>query len=158
MEQIVLYVMNSLAAKGIKIGLTAIVMGLSWLTGGMDEVAWALLGLMGCDFILGFIYAWRKDSLRASKFRDGLSKFTKYGMAIIVGNLLDVILFHKSNVDYGWRNSVIVYLGLGEGISVFKHLVKFNVNLPIGLIKKLENYREDISGRDIKTKTVPVNH
>lgn len=65
-------------------------------------------------------------------------------MVVIVGNLLDILFFHKSQVDYGWRNACIVYLGVNEALSVCKHLINFGVPLPEKMIQKLESYKADM--------------
>lgn len=65
-------------------------------------------------------------------------------MTIIVGNLLDIIFFHKTSVDFGWRNAFIVYLGVNEALSVCKHLIRLKVPFPQTLIHKLENYKSEM--------------
>lgn len=73
-----------------------------------------------------------------------MGKFLTFGITIIVGNLLDIVFFHKTNVDYGWRNAFIVYLSVNEALSVCKHLINFNVPLPKKLIRKLESFKDDM--------------
>jgi len=145
MDAILFYFGQILTAKGIKAFLSAIILGVSWLIGTIDQVGMALFALVGSDFILGFANAWKTDTLSGVKFRHGISKFLTFWMTIIVGNLLDIIFFHKTNVDFGWRNGFIVYLGVNEALSVCKHLIVLKVPLPEKLIQKLENYKSEMN-------------
>lgn len=144
MDLVLHYIGQILTAKGIKAFLSLVALGLSWLVGWIDQVGVALFALVCSDYLLWFLHAWKNDKISKKKLRSWVGKFLTYWLTIIVGNLLDIVFFHKTQVDYGWRNAFIVYLSINEALSVCKHLINFGVRLPEKLLKKLENYRDDI--------------
>ena len=94
---------------------------------------------------MGFVRAWKKNKISQRKLKDGIGKFIFYGIAIVAGNLMDIVFFHKSGVTIGFRNFFAVYFSLNEMLSVCKHLIFFGVKIPNRVIDKLENYRDDLN-------------
>ena len=77
------------------------------------------------------------------KMKRGIIKFILYGVAIIVGHMLDLLVMHE-DIDYGAQNIIIIYLGVTEALSVLKHLARFGLKIPMRLIAKLEGIKNDL--------------
>lgn len=145
MVQIILwYLSQALSYAKIKWFFASICFWIAWLIWWVDNSIYALLVAITLDYILGFSYAWKINTVRASKMKEGVFKYILYGIAIIIGNMLDLTIF-KSSVEYWWHNLIIIYLCVNEALSIFKHLANFWVKLPYQLISKLEAYRDELN-------------
>jgi len=140
-ESISYYLFQLLSLKWIKACISFIFVSFVSLIGGMDNTIYALLVLMALDFILGLLQAYRSGKFSSGRLKEWLYKFILYGIAIIVGNFTDIIVFHGA-IEYGFRNFIIVYLGVNEALSAIKHLTHYGVRFPKKLIEGLENFRD----------------
>lgn len=143
MEVIIATLTNLLSAKTIKSFFSALLLTISYLTWGFDQVAIAFFILLIIDFIFGISVAWKNHCISQKRMVKWLWKFFVYFWAIIVWNLTDIIVFHQT-VEYGIKNFVIVYLWLTEALSILKHISEFGVQLPIKLIARIEGIRNNL--------------
>lgn len=138
------YLVQIFSLKSIKLVLSGIVMVLSFLVWEVNIWLYACWVLYIADMFLWLgiaIYKWVFDW---HKLRKGVIKFILYGVAIIVGHMLDLIVIHDT-VEFGARNIIVVYLGVTEALSVLKHLAWLGLNIPLKLINRLEGMRDELN-------------
>lgn len=138
------YVVQIFSLKTIKAVLSGIIMVLSFLTWEMNIWLFACWILYLADMFLWLwiaVYKWVFDW---HKLRKWIIKFILYGVAIIVGHMLDLIVIHDT-VEFGARNIIVIYLGVTEALSVLKHLAGLGLNIPLKLINRLEGMRDELN-------------
>ena len=79
-----------------------------------------------------------------AKIRGGAKKFIIYGVTLIIGNQLDIILGTSGNI--GFRNMLLIYLAIAEALSCLKHVSVMGVKIPKKLIAKLTDMQEKANG------------
>jgi len=105
----------------------------------------ALIGLMVLDFILGFYRAIKHWEVCSWKIRFWAGKFIVFGIIILTWYWLDQVFF-KTNMERGFQYFFILYLWVGEWISVLEHIAaEWKVKLPLlGVLKKKQRQLEDV--------------
>ncbi len=132
---------------GLKVLLTTIVVYIEYAIGWFDLVMKWLLMLMMLDFAMGFANAWKHHRVSRTKMRDGIYKFILYAILIGTGHWTDIVVFHQE-VEFGFQNAFIVYLGLTEAISILKHGADLWAPVPKRILIRLESYRDKIDVPD----------
>lgn len=143
MEIITAYWSQIASLKAIKLVLSGMVMILSFLVWEFNIaiVSCGILYLADLFCWMGIAaYKWRWDW---GKLRKGIFKFILYGVAIIVGHMLDLLVIHDT-VEFGAQYIIIMYLGITEALSVLKHLANMWLHIPIKLINRLEGMRDNL--------------
>lgn len=126
---------------GTKAALAAAV---TYLVGPVDAAVYGLLTLWAIDFGLGFGRALWCGRLSSRRMLRGTGKILLYGVAMIMGHVLDQLFFTAADVAFPvtCRNLIIVYLALNESLSICEHLACLNVPLPGRLVQRLKCYRD----------------
>jgi len=137
-----------------KTGLTALIGFIGWLLGGFDLPFKALMLLFVFDYLLGFSLAVRNRCVSGAKLRGGICKFLLYAVAVMVAHLLDL----SSGDLLPWfdnpvRDFMIGYLAANEFLSVSVHLDALGVRLPMGLLSRVQRYRDMADREDCKETT-----
>lgn len=143
MEVIGMYLSQIFNLKTLKVILSFIAVWVTYLIGEGTQALWALLWLYIIDFIIWFSRACYLWEFQMYKMKRGIIKFILYGVAIIVGHMLDLLVMHQ-DIDYGAQNIIIIYLGVTEALSVLKHLARFGLKIPMRLIAKLEGIKNEL--------------
>ena len=73
----------------------------------------------------------------------GLFKVMVYFVGVAMAHWTDLLIFH-TDIEFGFKNFIIVYLGVNESISIIKHMADLGVKVPINLINRLESYRDKL--------------
>lgn len=141
MEIISYYIAQLLSAKTVKLVFTQLIIIFTWLFGGIEIAGYALGAVMIIDFVLGFYISAKKNRIQRSKMKSWMMKFITYGLLIIIGNMVDNVIFHQV-MEYGFKNAFIVYLCIHESLSVIHHLQTLGVPIPSKIVQKLEQYRD----------------
>lgn len=142
LDIIMMYISQILSFKFWKILMSTVIIIISTFFGWLNEVVHALIFLMSIDFILWLSRAYRDHRFSSGRLRWGLYKFILYSIAMISGHFTDIIIFHNT-MEYGFQNFIILYLWVGEMLSIIKHLHHYGVRFPKKLIKSLENFRDN---------------
>lgn len=134
----------------VKAGLACLASVAGWLFGVWTALFGILLLLMCLDFALGFVRGWLRCRVSSTKIKYGLAKFVFYGLALVVGFQLDatVLAGCGHSLPVSIRDFLASYLILNESISILEHLSFFRVPLPVGLLKRLRVYRDDLCGKE----------
>jgi toxin secretion/phage lysis holin len=118
---------------------------LGWL-GGPSAAVTALIVLMSVDFLLGFCRAWKASRISPSKLKYGFLKFFLYALAIIAAHHVDEALNSQVepllHVRVKFRDFLIIYLAVCDGLSIFKHLHCLGVPIPHQIINRLETLKD----------------
>lgn len=112
--------------------------------------AQALFLLVCMDFGCGLAQAWRKDCFSWRRFKGGLAKFVRYGLAVSAAALFDMALNlqvrHASGFDSSrvldFRGVMTCFLCACELLSILSHLQSMGMTMPKGLMSRLENIRD----------------
>jgi phage-related holin len=84
-----------------------------------------------------------------------LVKIILYWVAMIVGNQIDLLIFH-STVEFWAKNLIILYIGINDAISILKHLSQAWMKLPQKLIDRLQGYQDSLD-IDLSKTWEPLN-
>ncbi len=146
----VYYLHELFSYKFIKILGAFLMSGLSFIFGGFGSEVLALLVLMILDFVFGFLVAFVKKDIDSGEMRRGIFKFILFGVAIITGHLLDVVLsasglgkLLQDNV-INFKALIVAYLAINEGISILEHLSFFGVPLPRKIFLRLKKAQKNL--------------
>jgi toxin secretion/phage lysis holin len=118
---------------------------ITFLIGGWDTLAQALVLLMWLDVAGGLTQAFYEKRLNSSIMRRGLIRKTGYFAAIALAVLIDRALFQSAPA---FRTLVLSYLCVNEALSVLEHLAAIGVPLPAQLKHALEKLRHDMDSDD----------
>lgn len=143
LETIVFYLTQILSMKAIKGAFSLLIAWFSYMIWWIDMAVRACLYLVAIDFVLWFslaCYQWRFSGKRMMQW---LIKFILYWIAIIVGNQIDLLIFHDS-VPFWVKNLIVLYIGINDGISILKHLWKMGLKLPQKLIERLQGIQDSL--------------
>lgn len=143
MDIIYWYLTQILSMKVIKAGISLLIAWFSYLVWWIDIATKACMMLILADFVFWITiacYQWRYSGKRMMQW---LIKFILYGVAMIVGNQIDLLIFHTS-VEFWAKNIIILYIGINDGISVLKHLWQAWLKLPQKLIDRLQGFQNNL--------------
>jgi len=118
---------------------------ITFLIGGWDTLAQALVLLMWLDVAGGLVQAFYEKRLNSSIMRKGLIRKSGYFAAIALAVLIDRALFQSAPA---FRTLVLSYLCVNEALSVLEHLAAIGVPLPAQLKHALEKLRHDMDSND----------
>lgn len=118
---------------------------ITFLIGGWDTLAQALVLLMWLDVMGGLVQAFYEKRLNSSIMRKGLIRKSGYFAAIALAVLIDRALFQSAPA---FRTLVLSYLCVNEALSVLEHLAAIGVPLPAQLKHALEKLRHDMDSND----------
>lgn len=122
----------------------AVLSCVTWLIGGLDASLLALGVLYFTDFFLGFSLAWAKKTLSAKRWAKGLRKSLLYCLVLISAHMLDLAMCKPLPFSVGWaRDFMVIFISIGEFLSICTHLAKLGVRLPKGLLDRLTSYRDN---------------
>ena len=115
--------------------------------GGFTEVMTLLLVLNTIDIITGVMTGVKMRNLASKRMTEGL--FKKFGMwcCIIIGHVLDVVVFNHQPVA---KNMVVTYFIGNEGLSILENVGKLGLIAPKKLFKYLEQLKDKIETEDKK--------
>jgi toxin secretion/phage lysis holin len=122
----------------------------TYLFGGWDVLAQALVLLIALDVAAGLARAFVEKRLNSSIMRRGLVRKSCYFIAIILAVLADRSVLHGAPA---MRTLVISYLCANESLSVLEHLAAIGVPLPVQLKRALEKLRNDLDSDDPRQST-----
>lgn len=151
LEYVSLYVHQIFSHVYLKLAFSSVLLLGEYAIWGFDLVVRWLLVLLVFDFCMWFTAAFRDHRLSRKKMMGWLFKMIVYFVWVAMGHWTDIIIFH-SEVEFWFKNFIIVYLGINESLSIIRHMATFNVKVPMKLIERLENYRDNLT---IGTATVP---
>lgn len=129
--------------KAIFGGIAAVLFS---LMGGVETATKALLLLYVLDFVFGVIIACRNNCLESKKVSRGGIKFILYCVAIIVGHQLDIAIY-GGVVTFNllsFKYIIVIYLLIGEAMSLLEHLSYLGVPIPKIIFLKLKQYRDKL--------------
>lgn len=116
-----------------------------------EAIPW-LIGLLVIycfDFMLGVWIALNKGTFSPDRLIKGIYKFILFGVAIVIGNQVDLVLSELVNVvrleDFHFflaKFWIIWYMSIHESISALGKLYSIGVPLPKTLIDKLLGYKK----------------
>jgi toxin secretion/phage lysis holin len=133
-----------LEAKSVKAFFSFLLMGASFLIGTFDIALQAMLVAMVLDFTLGLGYACFHGEFCKKKFLEGLKKEAIFAVVLILGHMSDLLIFHQE-MEFGFQNFFVVYIGINEILSCLRHLSKMGFKIPKKIIVRLEGIRNDLS-------------
>lgn len=96
------------------------------------------LVMAGCDYLTGFIKAWRDKDIQSGKLREGLSK--KFGEMIII--VISLFLQYSIGMPKEISVFLAIYISITEIISILENLAKIGVKIPKWLTKRLADFAE----------------
>lgn len=143
LETTLAYLTQILSLKTIKGGLSLLIAWFSYMIWWIDMAVKAFLFLVLIDFILGFTIACWQGKFSKKRMMQGLVKFILYGIAMIVGNQIDMLIFHTS-VEFWAKNLIVLYIWINDGISILKHLSTLWLNIPRKLIDRLQQFQDSL--------------
>lgn len=121
----------------------AVLSCVTWLIGGLDASVLALTVLYVVDFCLGFSLAWTSRTLSARRWAKGLRKSLLYCLVLISAHMLDLAMGKPLPFSIGWaRDFMVIFISIGEFLSICAHLAELGVRLPRGLLDRLTSYRD----------------
>jgi toxin secretion/phage lysis holin len=119
-----------LAAAGVPI---------TFLFGEWTPFMDVLLVLMALDIVTGIVKAISQKNIRSRKMSNGLLRKSGIFLVLILGNMLDIVLFNGLPVV----KSALVFFYIGmEGISLVENLHALGVPIPNFIGKYLETIKE----------------
>ena len=118
---------------------------ITFLIGGWDTLAQALVLLMWLDVMGGLVQAFYEKRLNSSVMRRGLLRKSGYFAAIALAVLVDRALFQSAPA---FRTLVLSYLCVNEALSVLEHLAAIGVPLPAQLKQALEKVRKELDSNE----------
>lgn len=96
--------------------------------------------LAACDYLTGFIKAWRDKNIQSGKLREGLSK--KFGEMLII--IISLFLQYSIGLPDEISSFIAIYVSLTELVSILENLAKLGVKIPEWLSKRLADLAEEI--------------
>lgn len=96
--------------------------------------------LAACDYLTGFIKAWRDKNIQSGKLREGLSK--KFGEMLII--IISLFLQYSIGLPDEISSFIAIYVSLTELVSILENLAKLGVKIPEWLSKRLAGLAEEI--------------
>lgn len=114
---------------------------LSFLFGGWDQAAQALLVLIIADYITGMVAAWKTETLSSSKGFTGILRKMAILLVVALANTLDLGM----GLNHLLRSMVICgYAGM-EGLSLLENVDRagYGNYIPVFLRSKLVQLREE---------------
>lgn len=66
-----------------------------------------------------------------------------YAVVLIAGHMADFLIFHKE-MEFGFQNFFVAYIGISELISVLKHLTAMGLKIPAKIINRLEKAKDNL--------------
>lgn len=133
-----------LQAKTFKTILSCSLMLLTLIIGAVDTTVQAMFFSLIIDFVLWLSYAVFHGQFCKIRFKRWLYKIMLYMVALILGHISDLLVFQQE-VSFGFKNFIIIYLGLTEVLSAFRHLWNMGLKIPQKIIDRIEGYRDDLS-------------
>lgn len=122
----------------------AVLSCVTWLIGGLDASVLALAVLYVTDFCLGFYLAWSTRTLSARRWARGVRKSLLYCLVLVSAHMLDLAMGKPLPFSVGWaRDFMIIFISIGEFLSICAHLAQLGVRLPQGLLDRLTSYRNN---------------
>ena len=143
-ESISLYINQIFSHVYIKFIISTLFFWAEFVIGWFDLVVRALLILLVLDFVMWFSAAFKEHKLSRRKMMWWLFKMMVYFVWVAMGYWTDIVVFH-SDVEFGFKNFIIVYLAVNESLSIIRHMAFFNVRVPMKLVERLENYRDNLT-------------
>lgn len=143
LETVLAYWIQILSMKALKGAISVAIAWFSYLIWWIDIAVKACLLLVLIDFILGFSLACYKSRFSWKRMMQWLVKLILYGIAMIVWNQIDMLIFHTS-VEFWVKNFIILYIGINDGISILKHLSVLWLNIPKKLIDRLQQFQDSL--------------
>lgn len=137
-----------------KVLITSLLIAVEYAIGWWDLVIKALLVLMLIDFCTGFAHAWKEHRVSRRKMVGGIYKFILYFVAISTSHWTDIIFFHQE-IEFGFQNTMIIYLWVTEALSIVKHLADLGIHIPQKIVARLESYREMVDTDDTQDSKHP---
>jgi len=134
------YFLQLVSGIKVKAIFASIVVSLELMMGGWNGAVEALWMLMVMDLMFGFWEAWKNNSVSFRRLRQGVWKAVLYCSAILLGHQVDLLILHNE-VEFGFRNAFIVYLGVNEALSIIRHMGNFGLPVPKKITDKLEGIR-----------------
>lgn len=143
-EFISLYVHQIFSHLYVKLIFSWFMLIAEYAIGWFDLVVKWLLILLILDFTMWFSVAFRDHRLSRTRMMGWLYKMIVYFVGVAMWYWTDIIIFH-STVEFWFKNFIVVYLGINESLSIIRHMATFNVKIPLKLIERLENYRDNLN-------------
>lgn len=143
MDIVYWYLTQILSMKAIKAGVSIFIAWFSYLVWGIDIATKACMMLILADFFFWFTIACYQGRFSGKRMMQGLVKIILYWIAMIVGNQIDLLIFH-STIEFWAKNLIILYIGINDGISVLKHLWQAWLKLPQKLIDRLQWFQDNL--------------
>lgn len=150
MESIIAYLLNTFTVTKAKVILSVIYSWFSYMIWGYTLLVESMYVLLIIDFILGFNRAWVTHTLSRKKMQLWIVKIISYSVTLIVINYADIATLHANIMGIGIKELGVAYLAVNEALSCSKHLSLIWVPLPMGVVKKLELYRDNLNSADFK--------
>lgn len=150
METILLYIINTFTVTKLKAFITIVVSFFWMLIWWITIMIKAMFALLILDFILWFIYAWITHNISKKKMQLWIVKLLTYSCTLIVLNFTNLAIMWI-NINWFWIMEFWVsYLAVNEALSCLKHLWNLWVPIPVWIVNKLENYKDNLTIKDIK--------
>ena len=105
------------------------------------NIKWAIVTpiiLIIIDILTGVVIAWRNNSFKSAKMREGLAK--KFGELVYI--LVGILTKYALSTDL-ILNFTVIYICIMEVSSLLENCDKLGVNLPDVLKEKLNNHKEE---------------
>lgn len=122
---------------------------LAAMTKNMAALCVLLALLLCCDFVLGFLEAWKAATLNRRKGDEGAVKIVAYVVAVFVVAAAEHSM-RLAGFYIPFRDLFISFLCVNEALSCISHLAFFGVPFPSRLKEKLTLYRENLSEKKEK--------
>jgi len=144
LESISFYIHQIFIHPLIKWILSTIFLVIQYLIWWFDLVVHALLILPILDFVMWFTVAFRDHKISRCKMMSWLFKMMVYFVWVAMAHWTDILIFH-TELEFGFKNFIIVYLWVNESISIIKHMADLGVKVPVKLVQRLESYRDNLN-------------
>mgnify|MGYP002132553586 CR=1 FL=1 len=131
-------------AKTFKTVFSCGLMFITLLIGSVDITVQAMFFALVIDLILGLWNAVFHGQFCKVRFKRWLYKVMLYMVALILGHISDLLVFQQK-ISFWFQNFIIIYLGLTEVLSAFRHLGKMGLKMPQKIIDRIEGYRDNLS-------------
>lgn len=97
---------------------------------------------------------WRGEFTRERFFR-GIGKYMVFGVALIIARQTDIIIAdvldfikHIDSHSILFQYRMLGYLAIHEALSVYGKLSSLGVPLPVGMLSKLNEYKDALEKRE----------
>jgi len=133
----------------IKVALASLISIITALAWEITLALQATFAIYLIDFALWVSVSIYKGTFSLERFREWITKFTLYGIAIVVANQIDIVLWEFLNVVNTKEVHVLLakywvtaYIAIHETLSVIRKLSKLWLKLPQTIVNKLLYYRD----------------